>query len=379
MENLTFEWIEKNMPKLGYGCMRLPLTNPADAKTIDFPRSERLIDAYMDAGFNYFDTAYVYHDQKSEDAVKRLIVERYPRESFFIADKLPVWLADSHESLNRIAADMFRRLGTDYIDFFLIHSLDHPNEAAALKHDAYGVARRLKAEGKARFIGASFHDKPEYLEHLLAAHPELEFIQLQINYKDWFTSLRADEYHRIAVKFGKPIIIMEPVRGGALADPNSETAAELTALRPDKSFASWAIRFCASLPGVATILSGMSTLEQVLDNIATIKENLPVTPDEMAALERAAHTYDRTHYISCTHCRYCEVCPQGIDIPLTFDIINEWRQTNNWAVASTQYQNMPASARADRCVSCEACEAVCPQHIKIVKNLAAAAKNWNRV
>lgn len=375
MEELTFDYINKNLPRLGFGLMRLPLTDTNDSSKIDMDLTKKMIDRYIESGFNYFDTAYVYHNGKSENVVKEFLTDRYPREKFFLADKMPIWIPKDKTEMENIFNEQLRRCGVEYIDFYLIHSLNEHNYKKAVELETFDFLKRMKEAGKIRFLGFSFHGTHEELEEILKKHPEVEFVQLQINYLDWYSNLRSDIYYKIAREHNKPIIIMEPIRGGALTSNVPEEANKLLKEHnPEKSLSSWAIRFCASLDGVMTVLSGMTAMEQLDENISTIKNFEKLNDDDYKILKEAAKYFSKTVYIPCTWCKYCSECPQNIDIPGYFDIINEFRQTYNLPVAKTQYSEL--GNQAESCIACGQCESVCPQGIKIIDLLKYATENF---
>jgi predicted aldo/keto reductase-like oxidoreductase len=376
MEVLTAEFIEKNIPKLGFGCMRLPLDDLNDAKSVNIEKTAAMADRYMASGMNYFDTAYMYHGFNGENAVREAVVRRFDRKSFLLAEMSPVWMASSPSDLERIFNEQLKKCGADYFDFYMLHSMGRENEAKALELGAYEFIRGLKKKGAARFVGMSFHDEPEALEEILERHPEIEFVQLQINYMDWHGDMRADECYRIATERGKPVIVMEPVRGGFLADPVESVSREFNARRPGKSAAWWALRFCASLPGVATVLSGMSDMEQMEDNIRTIETLEPLDSDELGFLKETAAEMTRNMYIPCTQCQYCSECPTKIPISAVFGIENEFRRTNNYSESRERYLALGSERSPARCVECGLCEEACPQRIPIIKNLRTTAARF---
>ena len=369
MKQLTPEFYESNLPKLGFGIMRLPMTVEGDNQKIDMPRTQELVDAYMAAGFNYFDTAYVYHGGASETAIRETIVKKYPRESFYLADKMPLWQIDSEEKLETTFQEQLDRCGVDYFDFYLLHCLDRNREKSAAEVKAFDFLARIKQEGRATFVGCSFHDTPDALEHILANHPELEFVQLQINYLDWNDTMRSDEYYRIARKYNKPIIIMEPVRGGVLAKLPEEAEALLKQARPGDSMAKWAFRFCYSLPGVITTLSGMSNMEQVQENLETFAHLEKLTETEQELLRKAVEIFKATNLVPCTACKYCVDCPAKVHIPDIFTVYNEYKRSGNLGFSQNRYRDIGAEHQAAQCVACGQCEGLCPQHINIIERL----------
>ncbi len=352
------------LPKLGFGMMRLPEKDGA----INTERVGAMVDLFLENGFTYFDTAYPYHNGKSEGALKAALVDRYPRGRFTVADKMPGWLLKSRADAERIFNEQLERTGAGYFDFYLLHSVETGHLPAYDGAGCWDWALKMKQKGLIRHFGFSFHDSPELLDRLLTAHPQAEFVQLQINYLDWESeTVRSRRCYETARRHGKPVVIMEPVKGGALASLRPELEAKLRAVDPEKSPASWALRFCATLPGVATVLSGMSSEEQVRDNIATVKALAPFTPREKACLEEVRQGILSTPKIGCTACRYCvDGCPAGIRIPDVIRAYNEALAFGNGErprglYADALKKGHPASA----CIGCGQCAGVCPQHLPV--------------
>ena len=363
------------MPKLGFGLMRLPQT---DGK-IDHGHVCRMVDAYMAAGLNYFDTAYVYHGGLSEVEAREAIVKRYPREAFMLATKLPAWCLHGPEDRDKVFQEQLDRAGVDYYDFYLLHSVeDGSNYDTYVKYDCFNWAMQKKAEGKIRHFGFSFHGSPELLESVLDQHPEVEFVQIQLNYADWNNPVvQSGRLYEILRDRGIPIIVMEPVKGGTLATLKPELEAMYRGLRPEASMASWALRFVGSLPGVMTILSGMSSDEQMRDNLATFADFQPLTEQERDAVEKVTAIMLDIPLIGCTACRYCvDGCPMGISIPDVFRAMNTRTLYNEQFRPKTFYRNLISQGhgKASACVQCGQCEGVCPQHLPIIDLLKQAAE-----
>ena len=363
------------MPKLGFGMMRLP---EKDGK-IDIGHVCRMVDQYMQAGMNYFDTAYVYHGGHSEEAVREAIAKRYPRESFMVATKLPAWCMKAPEDRDRIFNEQLERCGVDYFDFYLLHSIeDGGNGETYEKLDCFNWGLQKKAEGKIRHFGFSFHGSPEYLEQVLDAHPEVEFVQIQLNYADWENPVvRSGKLYKILHSRNIPMIIMEPVKGGTLARLAPELEAKYRAARPDASVASWALRFVGSLPGVMTILSGMSTEEQMQDNIRTFTDFEPLTEKEMELVQEVRSIMLNVPQIGCTACRYCtDGCPMHIPIPDVFRAVNTMTLYQEVFRPKAFYGGLGGQGygRASDCIGCGQCESVCPQHLPIISLLKDAAE-----
>ena len=363
----------KSMPKLGFGLMRLPLKEEA----VDVPQVCSMVDAYMEAGLNYFDTAYVYHGGKSEVVLGEALVKRYPREAYMVATKLPIWEVKEEADLDRIFEEQCERAGLSYWDFYLLHSIEDANVEKYEKFDAFSWGVKKREEGKIRHFGFSFHGSPELLKRLLNEHPEVEFVQIQLNYLDWENQVvQSGKLYEILREKNIPMIIMEPVKGGTLASLKPELEERYRALRPESSMASWAFRFVGSLPGVMTILSGMSSKEQMEDNLATFKNFEPLSEEEKALVEEVSRVLLNTPTIGCTSCRYCvDGCPMGIAIPDVFRAVNTRRVYGDVFRPQNFYNGLVevGHGRASDCVACGQCEGVCPQHLPIIELMQEAA------
>ena len=366
--------LEKDkMPKLGFGLMRLPEKDGS----IDIDHVCRMVDMYMDAGLNYFDTAYVYHGGKSEVAAKEAIVKRYPRESFMLATKLPSWELKTEADRDRILKEQLDRAGVDYFDFYLLHSIEDGSIDTYNKLDCFNWAMQKKKDGVIRHFGFSFHGGPELLEQVLDDHPETEFVQIQLNYLDWDNPIVCSgRLYEILESRGIPMIIMEPVKGGTLASLPPELEAKYKAVRPDASAASWALRYAASLPGVMTILSGMSNDSQMRDNISTLTNFEPLSDEERNVIGEVTRAMLSKEQIGCTSCRYCcDGCPMGIQIPDVFRAVNTMMLYNEDFRPKAFYRDLikTGSGKASDCIECGQCEGVCPQHLPIISLLKDAA------
>jgi len=365
-----------NEKKLGFGCMRLPVID-GDMERIDDALFCKMIDTFMEQGFTYFDTAYPYHNQKSEGAVKRCLVDRYAREKFYLADKMPMWAVKEYADYERIFAEQLERCGVEYFDFYLLHALYGERYEEGVKLGAFDFVQKMKAEGKIKHIGFSFHDTADVLDKILTEHPEMEFVQLQINYYDWESeNVQSRKCYEVAVKHGVPVIVMEPVKGGTLASLAPQAAAVLDELNPEASYASFAVRYAASLEHVFMVLSGMSDYEQLLDNTSYMKDFAPLSEEEQAGIAKVVEELEKLPTIPCTKCRYCvDGCPQKINIPALFQSYNNVIQFGDNAVSRRSYTNaISERGLASACVECGLCEEQCPQHLEIRSLLKDVAK-----
>jgi len=343
---------------LGFGCMRLP----REESTVI-----QMTDAYLEAGFNYFDTAYVY--EGSEEMLSKALVARHPRESYMIADKIPPWKVSGRKDCDKLFDSMLDRLKVGYLDFLLVHSIDEDNDRSARNAGVYGWVAGQKKKGNARHIGFSFHGNNELLKKVLEDYPEMDFVQLQLNYTDVLRG-RAGTLQETVIKYDKPIIVMEPLRGGALAKLPPAAGALMKAHCPDSSVASWACRYAATLPGVTCMLSGMSNSEQMQDNIRTFSPLYPLSKEETDVIEAVLVELGKISPIPCTGCKYCmESCPQQIEIAHSFSLYNDVKRGGQKWNLRTVYNTIPKKHRAAGCVDCGECVKRCPQHIKIPEEL----------
>ena len=363
-----------DVPKLGFGLMRLP---KKDGK-IDIETSCRMVDESLKNGFYYFDTAYVYDAGDSECAVKPLLTDRYPREQFCLATKLPAWELKTKEDRDRLFNIQLERTGAGYFDFYLLHALSEDKISIYEDLDCFNWMQEKKAQGLIRHAGFSFHDTPEVLDDLLTKHPEVEFVQLQINYADWENKdVQSRGVYEVARKHGKPIIIMEPVKGGNLAALREDVGQPMKEARPEASYASWAMRFAASHEGILTVLSGMSNKEQMADNIATMKDFEPLNEKEQKIIAEVVENMNKIPTIPCTGCSYCvEGCPQSIKIPNMMNYLNSYRVYGYTPGMERAYLGAleEGSGKPSDCVQCGQCESVCPQHLSIIEILEEADK-----
>jgi predicted aldo/keto reductase-like oxidoreductase len=363
------KYLGQDIPKLGFGCMRLPQKDG----TIDIEQVELMVDEFIKAGGTYFDTARTYGE--SESAVRRALVERYPRESFQLATKNAAWLgAKNAEEARAFFETSLEQTGAGYFDFYLLHNLGDKRTQVFDDYDMWAFVRELKEQGKVRHIGFSMHDNADVLEEIATAHAEAEFVQLQVNYADWENgSVQSRACCEVARKHGLPIIIMEPVRGGTLANPPEPVAKILREANPDASYVSWALRFALGIEGTITVLSGMSSIEQMHDNLKIWKNYKPLGSDELAALDRAQNMLADITAVPCTSCHYCmKECPQDIDIANIMQALN--RRALYGDADGRKWYSFLSGGKASACIGCGQCEDACPQHISIIENLEEAAR-----
>lgn len=368
------------MKKLGFGLMRLPTLGGGDGD-IDFDLAKKLVDAFIENGFTYFDTALMYCGEKCESAVKEILTSRYPRERFQLATKLHAEYIQTQEDRDRVFDEQRERTGVSYFDNYLLHDVNAMTLPVYERLDCFGWIREKKEQGLIRHIGFSFHDSAELLDKVLSEHPEFEFVQLQINYLDWDSEgVQSRKCYEVAVKHGKPVIVMEPVKGGTLARVPQKVEALFRAHHPDMSIPSWAIRFAASLENVQLVLSGMSSMEQLEDNMSYMNEPVPFTDEEQELVRQAVNAINESVAIPCTGCAYCVTgCPQRINIPRAFALYNVDKQecAKAWTPQSEYYENMvQSSGKASSCIGCGQCEHMCPQHLPIIEHLKTVARHF---
>ncbi|MBQ3795489.1 MAG: aldo/keto reductase [Butyrivibrio sp.] len=361
--------------KLGFGTMRLPRLDPDDAASIDIEQFKKMADMFIDRGFCYYDTAYPYHQEHSEEAVKEAVVKRFPRDSYLLADKMPILRVTKTEDYQMFFDEQLRRCGVDYFDYYLLHNLGRDRYIKTEKYGGFPFIEKLKKAGYVRYIGFSFHDDAQTLDRILTEHPEVDFVQLQINYLDWESiAIQSGLCYETAKKHGKKVTVMEPVKGGALVklpEAALKKFNEFYADHNDPSItpASLAIRYAASLDNVQMVLSGMSSIEQLENNTAYMKDFKPLSDEEKELASSITEILNSAGTIPCTSCRYCmEVCPNNINIPEYFGLYNMHAVTGN--KSNMYYERFSMNhGKASECVKCGLCEKNCPQHIDIRKRL----------
>ncbi|MDL2261500.1 aldo/keto reductase [Methanimicrococcus sp. OttesenSCG-928-J09] len=355
------------IPLLGFGTMRLPRQNE-ETQEINEKTGQEMVDYAMSHGVNYFDTAYMYHEGGAETFIGKAL-SKYPRESYYLADKIPPWRAETAEDVSRIFEEQFQKCQIDYFDFYLIHNINEEHFELAERLKVYDFMKQKQKEGKIRYIGFSFHDSPEFLEKVLDKH-DWDFVQIQLNYLDW-TIQNAKRQYEILEERQIPVIVMEPVRGGSLATLSEKATGILKEADPNASTASWAIRYAATLPNVLTVLSGMSGMEQIKDNISTIENFRPLNETDYKTIEAAVKEYQSSFAIPCTYCRYCMECPSGVHIPKVFDKYNQYfaRGDSDKTRFLFEYRQIGEKRQAHQCTECGICLPKCPQGIDIPREL----------
>ena len=370
----------KYKSKFGFGCMRLPQTDKDDPSKIDQELFNEMVDIYMEKGFNYFDTSYAYHNGLSEVAIRKAVVERYPRESYLICDKMPTWALTSEEDNDKFVAEMLERLGIDYFDVFFVHNINTPWYNLAEKHKAFEYIKKMKEDGTARKIGFSFHENARLLEEVLDKYGDfLDIVQLELNYLDWEDpAIEARKCYELCVKHGLDVYVMEPLKGGVIVNPNDEIKNDFKEFNPDKSIASFALRFCASLEHVKIVLSGMSNMDDLLDNCNTFENFEPLTIEENEFLEKMTEKLNSTVAVPCSECGYCiDACPEMIPIPEYFSLYNYSTNRPESNIYRLYFDKLAdEKVPADECTYCGTCLDYCTQHIDIPEELEKVCEHF---
>ena len=366
--------------KFGFGCMRLPLTDANDPTSIDQDLFNEMVDIYMEKGFNYFDTSYAYHNGTSETAIRKAVVERYPRESFKICDKMPTWALTCEEDNDKFVKEMLERLGIDYFDVFFIHNINGPWFKNAVKANTFEYVKKMKEDGIAKQIGFSFHDKADLLEKVLDEYGDIfDIVQLELNYLDWEDpSIEAHKCYDLCAKHGLDVYVMEPLKGGVIVNPSDEIKNDFKQFNPDKSIASMAIRFCASLEHVKIVLSGMSKMDDLLDNIDTYENFEILSDEENAFLEKMAQKLSDNLAVPCSECGYCvDACPEMIPIPEYFNLYNTSKNQPESDIYRLYYDKLAdEKVPADECTYCGTCLDYCTQKIDIPEELEKVCEHF---
>ena len=372
------------MKKLGFGLMRMPLLDKTNAADVDIEQVKKMVDLFIGKGFTYFDTALMYNGFASESVAKTALVERYPRDSFTLATKLHAAFFNSLEDRDKVFNSQLEKTGAGYFDYYLLHGVESAMLPKYEQFDCFNWLLQKKADGFVKHAGFSYHDSSELLDEILTKHPEMEFVQLQINYLDWESEwVQSRACYEVAVKHNKPVIVMEPVKGGTLARVPEEAEKLFKVHEQGMSVPSWAIRFAASLDNVMVVLSGMSNLEQMEDNLSYMEGFKPLTEEEKTLCHKAADIINARIAVPCTGCSYCtEGCPMKIAIPQYFSLYNEDMRENleekGWTVNFTNYEILSSKfGKAKECVACGQCEGVCPQHLPIIEKLKEVSGHFD--
>lgn len=366
--------------KFGFGCMRLPKTNPDDPTTIDQELFNEMVDIYMKKGYNYFDTSYAYHGGMSEVAIRKAVVERYPRESFQICDKMPTWALTSEKDNEKFVNEMLDRLGIDYFDVFFVHNINIPWLKLAEEFNTFEYIKKMKDEGIAKKIGFSFHDDSKLLKKVLDEHADIiDIVQLELNYLDWADPvIEAHKCYDLCVEHGLDVYVMEPLKGGVIVNPSDEIKNDFKEFNPDKSIASFAIRFCASLEHVKMVLSGMSNMDDLIDNCNTYDNFEVLSDEETEFLEKMALKVSESVAVPCSECGYCiKACPEMIPIPEYFNLYNISKNQPQSDIYRLYFDKLgDEKVPASQCTYCSTCLDHCTQKIDIPNELEKVCKHF---
>ncbi|MCM1498657.1 MAG: aldo/keto reductase [Clostridium sp.] len=379
---MSGEQISFGNKKLGFGLMRLPVLNPDDPAAIDMELTKKMVDAFIEKGFTYFDTAWMYCGFQSENAAKEALVERYPRDSYTLATKLHAGYLKTKADRDDIFNQQLEKTGVEYFDYYLLHDIGQDHYEIYTELDCFNWLIEKKRQGLVRHIGFSYHDNAELLDRVLTEQPEMEFVQLQINYLDWKSEgIQSEKCYETAVKHGLPVIVMEPVKGGTLAQVPESVRRIFREYNDKMSVPSWAIRFAASLPNVKMVLSGMSNMEQLLDNTGYMEDFVPLSEKEKEIIGQAVNMINQNIEIACTGCSYCtDGCPMKIAIPKYFSLYNADKQEikeKGWKPQQEYYERLTKNfGKASACVACGQCEKACPQHLPVIEHLKTVAGHF---
>lgn len=368
--------------KLGFGMMRLPQLDNNDYASVDIELTKQMVDYFLEQGFTYFDTAWMYCGFQSEGAVKEALVDRHPRDSFTLATKLHCGFFQSAEEMDDIFNQQLEKTGVSYFDYYLLHDIGEDHYRKYTEYDSFGWLAKKKEAGLVNHMGFSYHDGADLLDRILTEHPEVEFVQLQLNYLDWDSeAIQSRRCYEVCVKHNKPVIVMEPVKGGTLAVVPDKVTQLFKSYVPDASVPSWAIRFAASQPNVKMVLSGMGNMDMVRDNTGYMKEFQPLNEEEMALVRQATDIINESISIPCTGCAYCvDGCPKSIPIPKYFSLYNAEKQElegKGFTPQGGYYRRLAENfGKASECILCGKCEKACPQHLPIRDHLKLVAKQF---
>ncbi len=370
--------------KLGFGLMRLPLLDPNDDSSIDKELTKKMVDSFIEQGFTYFDTAWMYCGFKSEEAIKECLVERYPREAYTLTTKLHCGFIETPDDMDKVFNKQLEKTGVEYFDYYLVHDVGESHYKKYTEFKTFEWLSKKKATGLVRHMGFSYHDKADLLDRVLTEHPEVEFVQLQLNYLDWESeAIQSRKCYEVCVKHNKPVIVMEPVKGGTLSKVPKNVAELFKSYNKEASISSWAIRFAASQPNVKMVLSGMGNMEMMLDNTGYMKNFKPLTQEELKVVKAATDLINGTIEIPCTGCSYCtDGCPKKIPIPKYFSLYNAEKQElmdKPFTPQGEYYWNLadsPEFGKASECIKCGKCEKACPQHLPIRDLIMKVSKEF---